>query len=97
MATLLWAHCEFPVRSAITAACLLRKMANSNAVDPMARESMRRNADHFEDLVIGVQTQALHDDRTFAKQAMDLPLIVWRGMSLLDLVMEAECYRFLEV
>jgi hypothetical protein len=72
-------------------------MAKSNAVGLMARESMRRNAEHFEDLAIGVQKQALQDDRTFAQLTMDLPLIVWRGMSLLDLVMEAECHRFLEV
>lgn len=97
MATLLWIHCEFPVRSAITAACLLRKMAENDAVDPLVSESMKANAIHFESLAVGVQAQALKDDRAFAEQALDLPLIIWRGMSLLDLTMEAQCYTFLEV
>jgi len=72
-------------------------MAMNDAVDPLVSESMKANASHFENLAIGVQEQALKDDRAFAEQALDLPLVIWRGMSLLDLTMEGQCYRFLEV
>ena len=31
-----------------------------------------------------------------ATQSMDVPLIIWKGMSLLDLAMHAKCERFIE-
>ena len=97
MAVLFWKFCDFPVRCAITAACLLRKMATNDAVNPIVSETMKDHANYFENLAIAVQTQARKDDRYLATQALNVPLIIWRGMSLLDVTMEARCYRFLEV
>ena len=97
LATFFWKYCDFPVRSAITAACLLRSMASNDAVNPIVSDSMKESADHFENLAISVQMQALQEDRNVATQALNVPLIIWRGMTLLDLTMEAKCYKFLEV
>ena len=97
MAFFFWKLCDWPVRSAITAACLLRKMSKTSAVDPITSEEMKANADYFEELAIRVQSQALHDNRIIATQSLDLPLYIWRGMSLLELVMESECHSFLEL
>ena len=96
MAELFWRHCIFPVRSAITAACLLRKMSAKIVVDPITSKSMLDNADYFEDLAIQVQKKALEQDQATATQSMDCPLIVWSNFSLLDLAMYAGCERFVE-
>jgi hypothetical protein len=66
------------------------------AVDPMTSSIMLQNADHFEMLATEIQLQALKEDQYTGTQCLDVPLVIWRDMSLLDLTMEGNCEKFLE-
>jgi len=96
MAEFFFYQSEWPVRNAITAASLLRKMSSMPAFDPTTCQMMLENADYFEDLAVGIQLQAFKDDHKSAKQSLCVPLVIWKRLSLLDLVMESNCVRFVE-
>ena len=75
-------------------AYLLRKLSRHAVVDPITSKTMCDHALYFEALAIRVQSIALEEDQHQAAQVMNMPLIIWREMSLLDLAMEAGCERF---
>ena len=75
-------------------AYLLRKLSRHAVVDPITSKTMCDHALYFETLAIRVQSIALEEDQHQAAQVMNMPLIIWREMSLLDLSMQAGCERF---
>ena len=88
--------CPWPIRCGLTACCLLRNMRKRPEVDPITAEVMAANADYFEELTIKIQMRALKDDQNTATQAFNVPLVIWREMSLIDLAMESGCEKFIE-
>jgi len=94
MAEIFWERSTQPVRSAITAAYLLRRMAEQDGVEPAVQVTMRENADLFEDHAIGVLSTAAKSDRQEAALALDCQLRLWTGLTLLDLAVKSECGRF---
>ena len=85
-----------PVRSAITAAYLLRTMAKKDGVEPSVKASMLDNADHFEEKAVGVMLVAQKSNRQLATVTLDCQLRLWTGMTLLDLAVKADCGTFVE-
>jgi len=92
----MWKRVLYPVRSAICAAYLLRKMADNEHTDPITRLKMLENANYFEDQAIVVQKAAEEDDRDLAFKSVDCELYLWRGMALMDVAVKSECHRFVE-
>jgi len=74
----MWKHVEYPVRCAIWAAYLFRKMGENS--DPITRFKMLENADYFEDQAIAVQNAAQEEDRDQALKSVDcgmFPCAMW--------------------
>jgi hypothetical protein len=92
----LWKHVEYPERSAICASYMLRKMAKDKNTEPMARDKMLENANFFEEKATLVLQAAEDDDRELAASSLDCDLLLWRGMSLMDVAVQCECFRVLE-
>lgn len=84
------------MRSAITASYLLRQMAKRESVEPAVQQTMRENADLFEDHAIGVMLTAARTNRQESARALDCQLRLWTGMTLLDLAVKGDCGRFVE-
>ena len=96
MADVFWEHCDYPVRCAITAACLLREMAKKDFVEPAVKMSMLANATHFEEKAIGVMKHMQRVNRQGATMALDCQLRLYTGMTLLDLAVKGNCGKFIE-
>ena len=96
MAYAFFLKCQYPVRNALTAVCLLRKMSEISVVDPLVSKSMMENSDFFEKIAVGVQLQAFKLNQSFAEESSRIPLFIWRRYSLLDLAMEAHCNQYVE-
>jgi hypothetical protein len=97
MAEVFFKGCNFPVRCALTAACLLRSMKEKSCVDPQEADEMEATASEFENLAIAVQLQAEAEDRSLSVQALNVPLGFWRDpQRLMDLAVAAECDTFVE-
>jgi hypothetical protein len=92
----MWKHVLHPERSAISAAYLLRQMGKDTKNDPITRTKMLDNADYFENQAVRLLQAAEEDDREKAVQSLDCELNLWRGMSLLDLAVQGQCYRFVK-
>ena len=71
-------------------------MAKREGVEPAVQQTMRDNADFFEDHAIGVMRTAAKTDRQESAVALDCQLRLWTGMTLLDLAVKGECGRFVE-
>jgi hypothetical protein len=96
-AKLMWNSVWYPVRTAISAACLLRNMGERYMnVDPLSAAEMIENADYFEQLAVSVQNIAEDDESDLALSSLDCELLLWRGMALIDLAVESRSLRFLE-
>ena len=85
-----------PVRAAITAAHMLREMSKFDGIESSVKMSMQENALKFENLAIGVCKQAQQKDRQLATVFLECQLELWTGMTLLDLAVKSECYKFIE-
>ena len=85
-----------PVRAAITAAHMLREMSKFDGIESSVKMSMQENALKFENLAIGVCKQAQQQDRQLATVFLECQLELWTGMTLLDLAVKSECYKFIE-
>jgi len=96
MAKFFWKSSDQPVRSAITASYLLRKMAKRKEIEPAVQKQMLDNADYFEDLATAVLKKAQKSDRRVAVTALNAPLRLWKQKSLLDLAIMSSCDRFVE-
>jgi hypothetical protein len=98
LACVMWEHVKYPVRSAICAAYLLRQMAKNTNIDPIDRGKMLENSKYFGKKATDVQRAAEDDDenRELAAQSLDCDLFLWRGISLMDLVVQGDCESFLE-
>ena len=96
-AKLMWNSVWYPVRTAISAACLLRNMGERYInVDPLKAAEISENADYFEQLAVSVQNIAEDDEPDLALSSLDCELLLWRGMGLIDLAVESRSVRFLE-
>jgi len=97
MATYFWEKSSLsPVRTAITAAYMLREMAKTIGIEPAVKMSMLENAKHFETRAIGVMKAAQKTNRQLATQALDCPLRMFTDMTLLDVAVEGKCDAFVE-
>jgi len=97
LAKVMWDRVWFPVRTALGATCLLRKMADAyERVDPMTANSMRENADFFEEQAVLVQKEAAREDQNVALDSLDCEVPLWRGQAVVDLAVISESFSFLE-
>jgi len=72
--------CTQPVRSAITAAYLLRQMSKRDGIEPGVQSAMKENANYFENLAIGVLSKALEINRSITVVALNCQLRLWTGI-----------------
>ena len=89
-----------PVRSAITAAYMLRNMAKLQHVNAQTAQHMCENAAAFESRAVMVHkaTEELYKrekagDDTSAIRGLNCELPLWRGYSLLDLAVDSKSHR----
>ena len=72
--------CTQPVRSAITAAYLLRSMSRCEGIEPGVSSAMKENANYFENHAMGVLTRAQEINRSIAVVALNCHLRLFTGM-----------------
>lgn len=96
MAKMFWEMHEHPIRSALTACALLRKMANRSEVEPLISDKMKQAAEEFEDMAIGVQQEALRMDDLQALHALECKTVVWPNKTSLDVAIIGRCERFVQ-
>jgi hypothetical protein len=98
LACVMWEHVQYPVRSAICASYLLRRMAKNKNIDPIDQQKLLDNSIFFSKKAADVQRAAEEDDesREIAAASLDCDLFLWRGISLMDLAVKGDCESFLE-
>jgi len=85
--------CTQPVRSAITAAYLLRSMSKCEGIEPGVSSAMKENANYFESHAIGVLSKAHEINRSIAVIALNCQLRLWTGIVYCSILYSIVRYR----
>eukprot|EP00736_Rhodelphis_marinus_P008717 Rmarinus@m.29660 len=91
MAELFWQRVKFPIRSAVVACCLFRKMETERSTPPELRSSLRVNALRFERLATDLVDFCYKENQKLTLQALELPWAYWDLESPMDLAVHANC------
>ena len=92
----LWWRCAHPVRSALLASAILRRMVATGTVLPWLQTYMLQNALVYEQYAVKVQTLVMQHRHQLALRECEKKLEQWTDMTLTDLAVHGLCEDFLE-